>query len=149
MNSIKINGKDRNLKDFLLNLFNSGIRVVKPNLILDKYLKIQKKVLLVNINHNKYIKYKNIEKIYILCIGKASVETAETINKIFKNSDLKIQEGIVVSNKENFRKVKNFKCFSSTLIFKDLAILITACLVIPFKKQSGIRKSGFLFLNRY
>ena len=113
MNSIKINGKDRNLKDFLLNLFNSGIRVVKPNLILDKYLKIQKKVLLVNINHNKYIKYKNIEKIYILCIGKASVETAETINKIFKNSDLKIQEGIVVSNKENFRKVKNFKCFSS------------------------------------
>lgn len=113
MNSIKINGKDRNLKNFLLNLLNSGIRVVKPNLILDKYLKIQKKVLLVNINQNKYIKYKNIEKIYILCIGKASVETAETINKIFKNSNLKIQEGIVVSNKENFRNVKNFKCFSS------------------------------------
>ncbi|MBH43697.1 MAG: glycerate kinase [Rickettsiales bacterium] len=113
MNSIKINGKDKNLKKFLLSLFNSGIRVVKPKIILNKYLKIQKSVLLVNTNQNKYIKYKNIDKIYILCIGKASVETAETINKIFKKSDLKIFEGILVSNKENFRQVKNFKCFSS------------------------------------
>tara|TARA_B100000989_G_C19514530_1_gene460926 strand:+ start:241 stop:1608 length:1368 start_codon:yes stop_codon:yes gene_type:complete len=113
MNSIKINGKDKNLENFLLKLFNVGIKVVKPKLILDKYLKIKNKVLFIKTNQNKYKKYRDVDKIYVLCIGKASSETAETINKIFMKTDLKIQKGIVVSNKENFKKIKNFKCFVS------------------------------------
>ena len=129
MNSIKINGKNKNLENFLLNLLNVGIKVVKPKLILNKYLKIKKKVILVKTNQNKFTEYKNINKIYIVCIGKASVETAETINKIFMTTNLKIQEGILVSNKENFRKVENFKCFLSGH---------------PLPNKNGIKASNYI-----
>ena len=35
------------------------------------------------------------------------------IKKIFKVSNFKIEKGILIVNKENFSKVKGFKCFSS------------------------------------
>ena len=38
---------------------------------------------------------------------------AKKVKEIFKNSDLKIEKGVVIVNKENFKKISGFKCFSS------------------------------------
>jgi glycerate 2-kinase len=79
---------------------------------LDKFLFVNNKEITIKENHKKKT-YKKVKDIFVICIGKASVDMALTAKSIFSKKSLKIKTGIVVVNKENFKNVKGFKCFSS------------------------------------
>ena len=113
MNSIKINGKTGNINKILLSLFLKGVSIVKPNKILKDYVKVKNKDLIISDN-KRNVSYKNPKKIFPICIGKASTETAESLNNIFENKKIKLSKGIVVVNQENYKKIKNFKSFISS-----------------------------------
>jgi len=98
--------------NLLLDLFNHGVASVQPKNILDKFLFVSNKEITIKENHKKKI-YKKVKNIFVVCIGKASVDMAFTVKSIFSKKSLKIKKGIVVVNKENFRNVRGFKCFSS------------------------------------
>ena len=89
MNPIKINGRIVNVNKLLLNLFLKGVAIVKPNKILKDYIKIKGKCLSIS-EKKRNIIYKDIEKIYPICIGKATNETAEALKNIFKKKKDKI-----------------------------------------------------------
>lgn len=112
MNTIKINGKELSLNKLVLRLFLKGVKIVKPKYILSNFVSIRNKDIIIKNNSNKTL-YKNIKKIIPICVGKAAVESAITIQKIFKDSQLNLDKGIVVVNEENFKRVKNFKCFKA------------------------------------
>ena len=111
MNSINFNGNNQKTKKLLLSLFLSGISVVKPKNILDKFINITNKTITINDSNNK-IRYENIKRVFPICIGKASVETAKTLKKIFKNK-FRLEKGVIVVNNENFKEVTKFKCFNA------------------------------------
>tara|TARA_A100001011_G_scaffold359730_1_gene406459 strand:+ start:311 stop:1678 length:1368 start_codon:yes stop_codon:yes gene_type:complete len=111
INSIELRRKKSNY-NLLLDLFNYGIASVQPKNILDKFLFVSNKEITIKEN-NKKKTYKKVKNIFVICIGKASVDMALTAKSIFSKKSLKIKTGIVVVNKENFRDVKGFKCFSS------------------------------------
>ena len=92
MNSIKINGKTGSINKILLNLFLKGVSIVKPNKILKDYVKVKNKDLIITDN-KKNVSYKNPKKIFPICIGKASTETAESLNNIFEKKKDKIKQG--------------------------------------------------------
>ena len=95
----------------LLEIFKHGVSSVQPNNILDNFIKVKsKKIIVTEVRNKKYIQ---INRVFPICIGKASVDMAKKIKKIFKVSNFKIEKGILIVNKENFSKVKGFKCFSS------------------------------------
>ena len=118
MNSIKINGKASNINKILLSFFLKGVSIVKPNKILKDYVKVKNKDLIITDN-KKIVSYKNPKKIFPICIGKASTETAESLNNIFENKKIKLSMGIVVVNQENYKEIKNFKNLASS--FEGLA----------------------------
>ena len=60
MNSINFNGNNQKTKKLLLSLFLSGISVVKPKNILDKFINITNKTITINDSNNK-IRYENFE----------------------------------------------------------------------------------------
>ena len=107
-----MNRNKYNNKKFLLKLFNEGINVVRPNSILERFINVDDSTISI-LDNKKFIHYKNIKSVLPICIGKASVEMAKSFNKIFKKSNQVIQKGIIIVNEENFKKVKNFKCFKS------------------------------------
>ena len=97
---------------FLLELFKHGVSNAKPKNILGNFFKFNKKSFSIS-SRNRIINYKNIKQIFPICIGKASVDMAETSKIILKNFSGKVAEGIIVVNKENAKKVKGFKTFVS------------------------------------
>ena len=111
INSIDLSNKKSNY-NLLLDLFNHGVASVQPKNILDKFLFVNNKEITIKENHKKKT-YKKVKDIFVICIGKASVDMALTAKSIFSKKSLKIKTGIVVVNKENFKNVKGFKCFSS------------------------------------
>ena len=111
INSIDLSNKKSNY-NLLLDLFNHGIASVQPKNILDNFLFVNNKEITIKENHKKKT-YKEVKDIFVICIGKASVDMALTAKSIFSKKSLKIKTGIVVVNKENFKNVKGFKCFSS------------------------------------
>ncbi len=111
INSIDLSYKKSNY-NLLLDLFKYGVSSVQPKNILNKFLFVNKKEITIKGNHKNKI-YRKVKNVFIICIGKASVDMALTAKSIFSKNSLKIKKGIVVVNKENFRNVKGFKCFSS------------------------------------
>ena len=96
----------------LLEIFKYGVSSVQPTNILDNFIKVKNQKIFVQETSNKKI-YSNVNKVYPICIGKASVDMAKKIKKIFKKTNFKIEKGILIVNKENFSKVNGFNCFSS------------------------------------
>ena len=96
----------------LLEIFKHGVSSVQPNNILDNFIKVKSKKIIVTEGSRQKI-YSKINRVFPVCIGKASVDMAKKIKKIFKVSNFKIEKGILIVNRENFSKVKGFKCFSS------------------------------------
>ncbi|MAW97966.1 MAG: hypothetical protein CL571_03830 [Alphaproteobacteria bacterium] len=96
----------------LLEIFKHGVSSVQPNNILDNFIKVKSKKIIVTEGSRQKI-YSKINRVFPVCIGKASVDMAKKIKKIFKVSNFKIEKGILIVNKENFSKVKGFTCFSS------------------------------------
>ncbi len=111
ISSIDLSNKKSNY-NLLLDLFNHGVASVQPKNILDKFLFVNNKEIIIKENHKKKT-YKKVKDIFVICIGKASVDMALTAKSIFSKKSLKIKTGIVVVNEENFKNVKGFKCFSS------------------------------------
>ena len=103
-----------NLKSFnkqkILELFLLGLESTKPRNILHKHIKLNQSTLLIN-SPKKYI-YNSFDKILPIAIGKASVEMAKSFNRLVK-TECKVSKGILIVNKENFKKIDNFKCFKS------------------------------------
>ncbi len=98
-----------NKKD-ILKLFLIGLESTKPKNTLHKYIDFYNNSLIIK-NKKKFV-YKSFRHILPIAVGKASVQMAESFNKIAKNCK-KITSGILIVNKENFRKIDNFKCFTS------------------------------------
>ena len=111
INSIELSNKKSNF-NLLLELFNYGVESVQPKNILNKFLFVQKNKITIKENH-KIKTYKKVKNLFVICIGKASVDMALTAKSIFSKTSIKIKKGVVVVNKENFKDVKGFKCFSS------------------------------------
>ena len=99
-------------ENLLMSLFNHGISNVQPRNILKKFIKVYKSKIIVS-NNNYSKTYNNFKNILPICVGKASVDMGNTALSLLKNFENEISEGVIVVNKENFKKVKGFKCFSS------------------------------------
>ena len=81
MNSIRVEGKKKNLNKLLLRIFNYGISRVQPRNILKNFISVNKNCITVKDSSEKCT-YQNIERIYTICVGKAAVDMAETFKKI-------------------------------------------------------------------
>ena len=77
---------------------------------LKKFIEVYKTKIIVR--SNSYSKtYNNFKNILPICVGKASVDMGKTALSLLKNFEHKISEGVIVVNRENFKKV-----FSSNFI---------------------------------
>ena len=97
-------------KKQVLELFLLGLESTKPKNILHKHIILNDRHLKI-INGRNNI-HKSFRYIFPIAIGKASVQMAESFNKLI-DSRKYIKKGLVIVNEENFKKVKNFKCLSS------------------------------------
>ena len=140
MSLIRVENSSENL---LMSLFNHGISNVQPRNILKKFIKVYKSKIIVS-NNNYSKTYKNFKNILPICVGKASVDMGNTALSLLKNFENKISEGVIVVNKENFKKVKGFKCFSSGHPVPDKNGLL-ASLHIEKKLHSLSEKDLVLF----
>ena len=130
-------------ENLLMSLFNHGVSNVQPRNILKKFIKVYKTKIIVS--SNSYSKtYNNFKNILPICVGKASVDMGKTALSLLKNFENKISEGVIVVNKENFKKVKGFKCFSSGHPVPDKNGLLAA-LHIEKKLHSLSEKDLVLF----
>ena len=125
MNSERVYQKSQKL---LLKLFDHGISSVQPKKILNSFLNVIDDDLIVTSGKNKKV-YKKINKILPICIGKASVDMANTAIKILFNLNDKMLEGIIVVNEENYKKVPGFVSFKSGH---------------PIPNQNGLKASKFV-----
>ncbi len=107
----EIIGDKEDYSELLTKLFKFGVSKVQPKNILKDFLSAQKDKVIVKGGKNNII-YSKINKIFCLCVGKASVDMAKTARKILLQTK-KLQKGIVVVNEENFKNVSGFKCFCS------------------------------------
>ncbi len=101
-----------NSETLLLELFKHGVSNVQPRNILKKFLKVNKKNVIVN-DFKSEKNYENFKKIFPVCVGKASVDMGRTALSILKDFQNEISEGVIVVNQENFEEVEGFKCFCS------------------------------------
>ncbi len=109
---MNLHGVENSSENLLMSLFNHGVSNVQPRNILKNFIKAYKTKIIVS--NNKYSKtYNNFKNILPICVGKASVDMGDTALSLLKNFKNEISEGVIVVNKENFKKVKGFKCFSS------------------------------------
>ena len=130
-------------ENLLMSLFNHGVSNVQPRNILKKFIKVYKTKIIVS--SNSYSKtYNNFKNILPICVGKASVDMGNTALSLLKNFENEISEGVIVVNKENFKKVKGFKCFSSGHPVPDKNGLL-ASLHIEKKLHSLSEKDLVLF----
>ena len=95
----------KTIPEQLLEIFNFGVSSVQPKNILDKFIKVYEKNSSSRKNSKKKT-YSKINKVYLICIGKASVDMANKIKDIFRTSNFKTQKGVLIVNEENFSKVK-------------------------------------------
>ena len=109
---MSLHGVKNSSEDLLMSLFNHGVSNVQPRNILKNFIKIDKKKIIVR-NNNYSKTYNNFKNILPICVGKASVDMGKTALSLLKNFENEISEGVLVENKENFKQVKGFKCFSS------------------------------------
>ena len=107
---IKRSGAIQSPDKTLLKLFNHGISNVQSKNILFNFIKVNQSSIAIKVS-NRFIKYKKINSIFPICIGKASVDMAETFNKITKKLNVLVHQGVIVVNKENAKKVNSFKTF--------------------------------------
>lgn len=107
---IKESGAMQSPDKTLLKLFNHGVSNVQSKNILCNFLKVNKSSVSIKVG-NKFIQYKNVKSIFPICIGKASVDMAETFNKLTEKLNIIVHQGIIVVNKENAKKVDCFKTF--------------------------------------
>ena len=99
-------------ENLLMDLFNYGVSNVQPRNILKKFIKINKTKIIVS--NNAYSKtYDNLNSVIPICVGKASVDMGKTALSLLQDFENEVSEGVIVVNKENFKNVKGFKCFSS------------------------------------
>ena len=130
-------------ENLLMSLFNHGVSNVQPRNILKNFIKVDKTKIIVS--NNSYSKtYNNFKNILPICVGKASVDMGNTALSLLKNFENEISEGVIVVNKENFKKVKGFKCFSSGHPVPDKNGLL-ASLHIEKKLHSLSEKDLVLF----
>ena len=130
-------------ENLLMDLFNHGVSNVQPRNILKKFIKVYKTKIIVS--SNSYSKtYNNFKNILPICVGKASVDMGITALSLLKNFKNEISEGVIVVNKENYKKVKGFKCFSSGHPVPDKNGLL-ASLHIEKKLHSLSEKDLVLF----
>ncbi len=130
-------------ENLLMSLFNHGVSNVQPRNILKNFIKAYKTKIIIS--NNGYSKtYNNFKNILPICVGKASVDMGNTALSLLKNFENKISEGVIVVNKENFKKVKGFKCFSSGHPVPDKNGLL-ASLHIEKKLHSLSEKDLVLF----
>ena len=140
---MSLNRVENSSENLLMSLFNHGISNVQPRNILKKFIKVYKTKIIVS--SNSYSKtYNNFKNILPICVGKASVDMANTALSLLKNFENKISEGVIVVNRENFKKVKGFKCFSSGHPVPDKNGLL-ASLHIEKKLHSLSEKDLVLF----
>lgn len=130
-------------ENLLMSLFDHGVSNVQPRNILKNFIKAYKTKIIVS--NNSYSKtYNNFKNILPICVGKASVDMGNTALSLLKNFENEISEGVIVVNKENFKKVKGFKCFSSGHPVPDKNGLL-ASLHIEKKLHSLSEKDLVLF----
>ena len=130
-------------ENLLMSLFHHGVSNVQPRNILKKFIKVYKTKIIVS--SNSYSKtYNNFKNILPICVGKASVDMGNTALSLLRNFENKISEGVIVVNRENFKKVKGFKCFSSGHPIPDKNGLL-ASLHIEKKLHSLSEKDLVLF----
>ena len=140
---MSLNRVENSSENLLMSLFNHGISNVQPRNILKKFIKVYKTKIIVS--NNSYSKtYNNFKNILPICVGKASVDMGNTALSLLSNFDNKISEGVIVVNRENFKKVKGFKCFSSGHPIPDKNGLL-ASLHIEKKLHSLSEKDLVLF----
>ena len=140
---MSLNRVENSSENLLMSLFNHGISNVQPRNILKKFIKVYKTKIIVS--SNSYSKtYNNFKNILPICVGKASVDMGNTALSLLSNFDNKISEGVIVVNRENFKKVKGFKCFSSGHPIPDKNGLL-ASLHIEKKLHSLSEKDLVLF----
>ena len=92
INSIELSNKKSNF-NLLLDLFNHGVESVQPKNILNKFLFVQKNKITIKENH-KIKTYKKVKNLFVICIGKASVDMALTAKSIFSKKSIKIKKGL-------------------------------------------------------
>ena len=140
---MSLNRVENSSENLLMSLFNHGISNVQPRNILKKFIKVYKTKIIVS--SNSYSKtYNNFKNILPICVGKASVDMGNTALSLLRNFENKISEGVIVVNRENFKKVKGFKCFSSGHPIPDKNGLL-ASLHIEKKLHSLSEKDLVLF----
>lgn len=100
------------LNEQLLEIFKYGVSSVQPTNILDDFIKVKNQKIIIQENSKKTV-YSKINRVFPICIGKASVDMAKKVKSIFEKSNFKTEKGILIVNKENYSLVKKFKCFSS------------------------------------
>ena len=79
----KSRSSKKEISEQLLDLFKIGVSGVQPKNILDSYLKVIKKQIIVKKSTSKKKVYSNVNKIFPICIGKASVDMAKKVKEIF------------------------------------------------------------------
>jgi len=141
-----LKGKKKNLNKLLLRIFNYGISRVQPRNILKNFISVNKNCITVKDSSEKCT-YQNIERIYTICVGKAAVDMAETIKKILSKSKCKIENGVVVVNKENFKKVEGFNCFVSGHPIPNQNGLKASKYIVKYLKRSTINDLVLVFIS--
>ena len=129
----------------LKKLYDHGVYNVQSKNILHNFIKVKKSSVLVKNNH-KFVEYKDFKHIYIICIGKASVDMAETSKKILKNVK-KIKPGIIVVNNENAKNVSGFKTFVTGHPIPNSNGLEASKYLERFLKNSGNDDLVLIFLS--
>ena len=146
MNTIEFSGKNYDQKALLKELFDVGVLAVKPKEILSNFIRIHDSKVIIK-SENNDIRYNSINKIFPICIGKASVETAETINKIFNKTKVKLEKGIVVVNEENYKDVKGFKCFISSHPLPNQSGIVASKYIIEYLKKTQNNDLVLVFIS--
>ena len=72
----KANFSKITIAEQLLEIFKYGVSSVQPTNILDNFIKVKNQKIFVQETSNKKI-YSNVNKVYPICIGKASVDMAK------------------------------------------------------------------------
>ncbi len=136
----------QNSKDLLIELFNHGIANVQPKNILKNFLKVSGQKIEITENNNKKV-YKKIKRIVPICVGKASVDMANTSKSILRDFQNEISEGIIVVNKENFKQVNGFKCFCSSHPIPDDSGLLASKFIEDKLQSLGENDLILFFLS--
>jgi glycerate-2-kinase len=91
---------DKNLKDTILSIIESGINAVKPERLMKEKINYHEGILFIN---NETFDLKFIDKVYVIGFGKLSDKMAYEIEKILGN---RIAGGLVITNNYNCPKLE-------------------------------------------